>query len=317
MKVLLFLVGFAATVRSADDWSNEYLKLLRQYYAPGSRSLECMTQRKSKYVGKIPFLVVGLEGAGHHMVVEMDLEMSGLKNRFRGSYPSGWDWRRDDDVNNETAYRFPSLSDYDKFLVVSRDPVDTHFSALRRFWGRFKGSMAREQDALLDSMARMQREMRQIDCDKIMFLPYEVLTRKTEQITKPMAAFLDVDSKNPKLLEWVRGIKRYDNSTWPRPISRYCGDEKIGSRFLNKEHHHKLKAHWADDDGWIAKEFPTTRDSSDEVDMHAVAQRLAAEYYTKTSRWFYEKYLPTHKELYDVVPEHPMSFCAPPAEIPR
>lgn len=311
-KALFFFVFVSPTAWCVDDWSSEYLELLEAYYAPGSRALECMRKRDKEYAVNTSYLVVGLEGAGHHMFFSMDVELSGLDGRSYDSFPKGLKWRQSEKSEkgkNASNLLFPDFSKYDKFLVVSRDPIDAHFSAIRRFWGRHRNSLASEQEALLLSLAVIQEGLQRIDCNKLLYMPYEVVTRQSEHINKAIAAFLGVHPDNPKLVEWVEGIKHYESTNWPSAVSRSCDDEKIGSRFYSSTHRGGRDSVWANGNDWIKREKMPTQ-GNETLEKTTAKNRLAAEYYERTRRWFYEEYLPTHKKLYDVVPGHPMSFCA-------
>jgi len=197
-------------------------------------------QNWSVCTARAHFSLLGVEGAGHHVVwgsgqpPALALPLcSGGEVHFRrpgssrgddyacgstpGSLPRGDSWRA-----SPSSPLFSKNDEYNlglgKAIVMLRDPVDTLSSALGRFWVPEHGeTLDRELEAAEASYAKLQELITARSPSRCrLVIVYELLTRYPEAYRKPMARFLGVREDNPAVGRWLDGIRRAEGGVASR-----------------------------------------------------------------------------------------------------
>ena len=219
-----------------------------------------------------PFATLGLEGSGHHLLMELPPSLCGrrkdpsvlqcggqLSFSFCGGcgkeYPS-FAWRT---FSNATALN-PNVSSlfFDraaspspfagmlrmrppgKFVVLVRDPADAIISALRRFWksnDTVVDTLDREMEAADESLRALSAQLDTLPCERTLFLAYELLHRFPATHAAPLAAFLGVPQRDPMLRRFLADGIRTDrsSSTWAPtrvPLPEAVGCDALLARKL-------------------------------------------------------------------------------------
>lgn len=155
-------------------YTDDYYSLVSNYFANESRTMHCINEQKKNGWNffsasedgathvrhRNSFMVVGIEGVGHHLLANLEPRLAGTSRATSlKSYPHGFDWRSSHNASHRISMEAscPSLIElqrYSRLFVLTRDPIDAHFSAIRRFWNPSKyenDTLAREQFAFVRS----------------------------------------------------------------------------------------------------------------------------------------------------------------------
>uniref|UniRef100_A0A7S4FA32 Sulfotransferase domain-containing protein n=1 Tax=Chrysotila carterae TaxID=13221 RepID=A0A7S4FA32_CHRCT len=201
----------------------DYHNLMSSYIQANSSIANCMQQQhQSHRTTQAPhtaFDILGAEGAGHHAISSMDGSYFcsiGFNKSISGgcsgsgSFPSFGNWRRGHNIP-PTKFMTPCstiLRQYDKYMVILRDPVDTFSSTLRRFW-----KLRHETDTLLGELQahyegwkHLSACVRQLPCDRTIFISYELLTSFPDTHASALSTFLGVHAADPKLRAWLQSL---------------------------------------------------------------------------------------------------------------
>lgn len=152
-------------------YTDDYYSLVGKYFANKSRTMHCINEQKKNgwrflesedgatHLGlRTSFMVVGIEGVGHHLLANLDPRLAGTSRATNlKSYPHGFDWRSSHNASHRinieaSCPNLIELQKYSRLLVLTRDPIDAHYSAIRRFWSPSKyenDTLAREQFAFV------------------------------------------------------------------------------------------------------------------------------------------------------------------------
>lgn len=285
----------------------EYFDLATKYWGANSgRASECLQYTRQygwTFTGPSLFNV-GLEGSGHHMMLEMDSSLPPQGHGGAVSFSScstckgPYAWRLN--ASKESFNPYLNNTRTGKFLVLLRDPVDSFHSALRRFWHPEQwptDTFDKELDELNKSMALMERRLRWISCAKTVFISYELLTHFPDAHVHLFANLLKVNPDHKALQRWFNRLRKRarDYDALYGNASLLVGDDRIGPFFVpcSSELGERLRRfawpkNWAKDD--------CSSDAECERAFHEVSREWAH---------------PALRELYpSIIPRHHMSECA-------
>lgn len=195
---------------------SRYFELANEYWGlAGGRATECLNYSYNfgwDFGRRTSFMTVGLEGSGHHMLMNLPKHVTGGADGGKKSYPNGFDWR----VSVNGSSRFGDLGKYirrgRKFLILIRDPVDTWTSALTRFWRPYQwelDTLTRERDELELAMHVMNSELKRVPCKVSLYTSYELLVHHSNDLLPVIAHFFGVSVTNRSLHSWFRRMRDY------------------------------------------------------------------------------------------------------------
>lgn len=285
--------------------SANYMEAMSHYL--GGEALKCLRQQERDGWSFEPltrFFIVGLEGAGHHMVNSLNESIAGRGSGRKDSYPNGRRFRiRGDDIGCLPRIK---LSRYSKFMILLRDPVDSFSSALNRFWSPNNYSvdtLAQELDEFRKAVLAMHREIMRIPCAKRLYLPFEWLTHHTKEATNIMAAFLGVSPDDANLLAWASHINQRSHASlpWPGPFPYPCSSRyaRLAEKLVAEGP--RLPRDWA------------VNASCARVDEPAIAHCILTAFRAKLEAHIYGTLRGgLSDQLAHIAPAQRMSYCAPP-----
>jgi len=231
--LLLLYFWFKKTTNALDV---KYYDAMYKYWSKESRATKCLHEQQANrtrtlFAPKINFLTLGLEGAGHHLIMSLPESITGVKGAGHAySYPYGVEWRKKKRKNLGSFTKTKkglNFHKYNKVLILIRDPVDSWSSAIRRFW-HGKDSLQREFEMLKASIKSLDIAIENIDCAQRFYLPYEFLTNEADLAKPALAYFLGLTSQHElnKLDEWFLHVKSVVNKNtqekWPGPYPFDC-----------------------------------------------------------------------------------------------
>ena len=307
----------------------EYLDLSEAYWGRnGGRPSECLAHARRMGLLPMPppnrtaanFMTVGLEGAGHHLLEQLDRSLCGDDGKVCGH---AWSfsycgtcrdkpsiaWRR---VASAKPYfpKLPAARDAHRYVVIVRSPVEAFISALRRFWRPSVAphdTLTRELSVFESSMRAMNDAVSQLPCDgSTLFLAYELLTRFPEAHRAPLAAFLGVKPSDARLTHFLQGLSvrggaspaGRNTETWKRnhslEVAPIACDSTLANQLLMYHTSHVpavLRAHgWPPDKGCNEKGV-CLRQFQSALTLHLFSAK-------------------TRASAPSLLPVHPLSVCA-------
>lgn len=280
-----------------------YFGMMRDYLSPHSRALSCLKEQEESgvdYPPLQPFLIVGLEGSGHHLINRLSPEIAGDESGGRYSFPEGKVWRDKDEIPE-----YPKKVSEDlKHLILLRDPVDALTSALNRFWHYPKSNLDtlnHEINQLFYAFEMMENYVDQIPCRRRFYIPFEKLN------ADDLAAFLGVEPRDERLLTWSALVERQED------ISCAWRWSNLGRKLLDfdpkswpEEWFEKpcnLTTELTTHNGYVFRRLDESRPWHDMTycAITTFRKRLTRIIYEENSEWIRE-----------VAPRKPMTYCTRP-----
>ena len=187
------------------------------------RCLEAQARQPPRSLPPGPFWTIGVEGAGHHMIEAMDHSLcKGRNNRSttprhcggQESFPCGVKWRRSATISpssqQKTCASLLRGGENTKFIFLVRDPVDATVSTLGRFWNHNKmhnDTLMGELTAARLGWRHVVECIRELPCERSLFLSYELLALFPQAHTTRLAAFLGTSPTDEHVLGWLRSVR--------------------------------------------------------------------------------------------------------------
>jgi hypothetical protein len=223
------------------NYNDLMLQWARTGTSPASSLSRCIKQQAAQAPRQMRagiFWTIGVEGAGHHMLMAMDTSLCpGSDSVFGGgcggewSFPFGMIWRAKDDrlpvnpsspcIIHEARKAAFIKQPTSKFIFLLRDPVDAAMSAMGRFWHArqlgdpayyhstrrfYNNTLMGELAATRLGWRKVAQCLDELPCDRSLILSYELLTLFPEAHAPRLAAFLGVSPTDTRLRTWLSRI---------------------------------------------------------------------------------------------------------------
>eukprot|EP00039_Didymoeca_costata_P032536 m.38216 g.38216 ORF g.38216 m.38216 type:complete len:313 (+) comp9408_c0_seq1:166-1104(+) len=199
---ILLLIVYSSVPDEFDEHVEAYFKLNSAYFRRHGKAAECLAYQKKngfKFKESSKTLILGVEGSGHHMLLNHFNGFVRITTEEEGvgfSYPSYMSWRsRNLALNRSIALnlaadsvpKIPRVRAFVKreygvdelnYIVITRDPAAAKLSAMRRFMyykeTPFIEAIDRELEGFYLAMEIYARDISKLSCANTLFLSYEL-----------------------------------------------------------------------------------------------------------------------------------------------